>query len=231
MERPLEAAVFVSDLTGNWSSNSSIKKPVAQSGGRQLAVRTLGTTSNTPLRPYHLFWIWTKTGITGGISPASTWPMATNPVAFYFPTYCQRCGRAAGSSAEATWHSSLSGRFASSKGIPWGRMSWWFGLVLSGDEEKKKTGEYYPPSASCPRLRIWTDDVWFWLFSRKHWTRRHFLPVPLLPDLASGNHHKNVIWNPCHLITHKSPRCVCGPSATLCLLWPQRSSFSSYRHL
>lgn len=146
-----------------------------------------------------------------------------------FLTYCQRCGRASGSSAEATWHSSLSGRFVSSKGIPWGKMSSRFGSVLSGDEEEK-TAEYYPVSASCPRLQILTDDVWFWLFSRKHWTRRHFLPVPFLCDLAFGNHHKNLIWNPCHLITHKSPQCVCSP-LPLCLLWPQRSSFSSYTHL
>lgn len=33
----------------------------------------------------------------------------------------------------------------------------WFSSV----GEKKKTEEYYPESASCPRLQILADDVWF----------------------------------------------------------------------
>lgn len=65
----------------------------------------------------------------------------------------------------------------------------------------------------------------------------HFLLVLFLCDLGFGNQHKNLIYNPCHLITHKSPQCVCSPHnrGHSAFLWPQQQcpccSLFSYMHL
>lgn len=50
-------------------------------------------------------------------------------------TCLQRCGRASGSSAGATWHSWPSGSSVSGRGIPWGRSSSLFGSALSQSQE------------------------------------------------------------------------------------------------
>lgn len=51
-----------------------------------------------------------------------------------------------------------------------------------------------------------------------------FLLVLFLCDLGFGNQHKNLIYNPRHLITHKSPQCVCSPynRGHSAFLWTQQ---------
>ncbi len=146
-------------------------------------------------------------------------------------TCLQRCGRVFCSLAEATLHNLLSESSVSGKDIPLGRMSLLFGLALSERQVDKfsiiKREHLIHTSTS------WLPgEIMFDLFNtfKKRGSRCSIIKLPhflllLFPcDLGFGNQHKNLIYNPCHLIIHKSPQCVCSPynHGHSAFLWPQQ---------
>lgn len=101
----------------------------------------------------------------------------------------------------------------------------WFSSV----RKTRTQTQYYQEWASYSYLHVlivWIDYVWFILKKPEcsFTTLPHFLLALFVCDLAFGNQHKNLIYNPCHLITHKSPQCVCSPHnhGHSAFLWPQR---------